>query len=361
MSSATPLVSVCVPLYNTERFLGEALEGITRQTHQALEIIVCDNASTDSSWSIAETFARRDSRVRLVKNKRNLGYAGNLHKVTSLARGDFMMVHCADDLAAPEGIERLVKLATRPGVNARRFMGISDAYITDDKGHPFAVGVQAEDGYENASVELDRYQATGTVRQFKGRVALSHALARIEIVGFMGATLYSRSLFESIEGVYNGLLYSPDAQLNYYLLNEDPDVLWLREPLFSWRLHETNQISQARGQAIPKQALDCYSLTFHFPQSFLDELGLKREEVVDSYLEKYCFRKALSEIRSGSRILAFRHLCLALATYPRAALRSPKFYVGIAGVTAGPLGRWLAQAGYRMGVWRRTSPARGGA
>src|SRR5687767_14248356 len=150
-----PLVSVCMPLFNTEKFVAEAVEGVLAQTWKDLELIICDNGSTDRSLEIVENLAKRDPRIRLFRNKRNLGYAGNLHKVLSLAQGKFMMVHCADDLSDPAGIERMVALATAPGVDQDRVMVLTDCYITDGAGKPSSIMTQDPEGFGLRGCFLD--------------------------------------------------------------------------------------------------------------------------------------------------------------------------------------------------------------
>jgi len=353
MSLAQPLVSVCMPLYNTERYVGDAIDGVLRQTHRNLELIICDNGSSDRSLEIAERYAREDPRVRLVRNRRNIGYAGNLHKALSLAQGEFLIVHCADDLSDPEGIAQLVTLATSPGVDRENVMVLSDSYVTDGAGVPTGVHGQRAEGFDTAYEPLESYVGSGSVRRCKGRDALAYALPRLTIVGWLGASLFSRKLFESIEGVYNGLLYSPDLQMNYHLLSRDPDVLWVRRPLFSWRLHEGGQIGQARADAVPKAAWDGYSYTFHFPRELLDAIGVTREQIIATFVDSLCLRKALAELGAGNLLFAFRHVCLGLATYPTVTLRNAKAWVAMVGILLGPFGVFLARRGYSLGIWRR--------
>src|SRR5260221_685939 len=130
-----PLVSVCMPLFNTELYVSQAIESVLGQTYRNIELVICDNCSTDRSSEIAEAFAKSDSRVRLIRNRRNLGYGGNLHKVTSLARGQFMMVQCADDFIDPQAVERLLGLATGAGVDPDHVIAIADTYVVDADGH----------------------------------------------------------------------------------------------------------------------------------------------------------------------------------------------------------------------------------
>ncbi len=341
-----------MPLYNTQRYLSRAIQGILDQTYTNFELIICDNCSTDQSVAIAEEFARKDARIRLIQNKRNVGYAGNLHKVTSLATGDFMIVHCADDFSHPKALARMLDVATSNGVNKENVIVMSDVNVTNADGNVIHILTQNPKGFESATTPMALYESDGLVRRFSGKAALAYALPRLQIVGWLGATLYSKKLFESIEGVYNGLLYNPDLQLNYHLLSRDPTVLWINEPLFYWRHHETNQESQVKKGAIIKQALDTYTYTFLFSPKFLEELGVKKETIVREFIDAYCIKKALQEINDGSLIFALRHLFFALATYPGVALRNMKFYLALAGILTGPLGRFVGRVGYGLGLMR---------
>src|SRR4051812_39574481 len=73
-SMPQPLVSVLVPAFNAERYLPEMLDSVVRQTYPRLEVIVVDDASTDRTAEIAESYG---SPVRVVRNPHNLGFDGN--------------------------------------------------------------------------------------------------------------------------------------------------------------------------------------------------------------------------------------------------------------------------------------------
>src|SRR5216117_733352 len=85
---ATPRVSMAVPVYNGERYLGEALDSLLAQTYHDFELIICDNASTDGTGEIARSYASMDERVRYVRNERNLGLAGNVKRAFQLSSGE---------------------------------------------------------------------------------------------------------------------------------------------------------------------------------------------------------------------------------------------------------------------------------
>lgn len=347
-----PLVSICMPLYNTEAFLTEAVEGVLRQTYKHLELIICDNHSIDRSFEIAQRYAKKDKRVRLVRNRQNIGYAGNLHKVTSLARGDLMLVHCADDTAEPHALERMVDVVLRSDGRQENVIVISDAYIIDSRGRRLHVNTRSPKNFCNHQIAVSAYVASAEIDRMRGRDALSAAMADLKTVGWLGAIMYPRRLYTQVEGVYNGRLHNPDKHYMYKLLSQDPEVIWIHEPLFSWRFHESNQTALERAEGAIKKSLDDYIYTFEYPDKFLADLNVSRARMIEAFVDRSCLRKVLQEIKDGSPLLAFRYLSFALATYPRYALKNPKFYVGLLGCLTGPIGRALARLGYRAGIWR---------
>jgi glycosyltransferase involved in cell wall biosynthesis len=341
-----------MPLYNAARFLPAAIEGILHQTYRELELIIVDNCSTDGSYEIAERYAAADPRIRLSRNRYNIGYAGNLDKASSLARGTLMLIHCADDTSEPTAIERMVDVFQRSDVNAARTIVMADAYVLTSDGRREHVITRRSDGFINCSVPVDKYRPNSRLDRFAGMTALADAMSRLRTVGFVGAIMYSRELCEAVEGVRSTRILNPDKHYLYKLLSRNPEVIWIHEPLFSWRLHDENQMSVERSQGAIKQSLDDYIYTFEYGGATLEQWGVERTSMIHAFVDHSCLRKALAEIAHGSRLLAMRYLFFALAAYPSTALKNPKFYVAMLGVVTGPLGSIAARAGHRLGVWR---------
>lgn len=67
-----PKISVIMPNYNAEKFLTEAIESILNQTFTDFEFIIIDDCSTDNSWEIIQNFAKKDERIIIMKNEKNL-------------------------------------------------------------------------------------------------------------------------------------------------------------------------------------------------------------------------------------------------------------------------------------------------
>src|SRR6266849_3054291 len=93
----TPLLSVGLPVYNGLPYLEQSLESLRRQNLEDLEIIVCDNASTDGTADLVRDLAVCDPRIRYVRNSENLGASNNYNKTFSLARGRYFRWAASDD------------------------------------------------------------------------------------------------------------------------------------------------------------------------------------------------------------------------------------------------------------------------
>jgi glycosyltransferase involved in cell wall biosynthesis len=108
MADLKPLVSIGLPVYNGERYLGKALDCLLSQTFTDFDIIVCDNASIDATASIARAYAERNARVKYHRNPSNIGAIRNFNRAFELATGKYFKWHACDDLCAPTYLEKCV-------------------------------------------------------------------------------------------------------------------------------------------------------------------------------------------------------------------------------------------------------------
>jgi glycosyltransferase involved in cell wall biosynthesis len=108
MNRETPLISVCMPVYNAQRFVAEALKSILEQTLGDFEFLIVDDGSTDGSLRILEYHAARDSRIHLV-SRPNKGLVPSLNELVYIAKGEFLARMDADDIAMPERFEKQVE------------------------------------------------------------------------------------------------------------------------------------------------------------------------------------------------------------------------------------------------------------
>ncbi|GAA4331395.1 hypothetical protein GCM10023149_37190 [Mucilaginibacter gynuensis] len=104
-----PLVSIITGYYNRESFVDESIQSLLDQTYENIEIIIFDDHSTDNTLNKLQLFADRDSRVKLISHKSNLGFVDGLIHAVSLASGKYIAIHGSGDYSYPQRIEKQVQ------------------------------------------------------------------------------------------------------------------------------------------------------------------------------------------------------------------------------------------------------------
>lgn len=103
-----PKVSVLMSNYNTpEEYLRTAIESVLNQTFKDFEFIIFDDASTDNSASVIESY--QDERIRFIRNKENLGLTKTLNNGLGICKGEYIARFDADDICYPERLEKQVR------------------------------------------------------------------------------------------------------------------------------------------------------------------------------------------------------------------------------------------------------------
>ncbi len=111
-----PRVSVIIPVYNTEKWVGHCIESLLEQTYDDFEAIFIDDCSTDRSCEVIASY--HDERIRLYRNEQNLGAAATRNKAIDLARGEFIAQLDSDDYSTPDRLEKQVAfLDTHPEID----------------------------------------------------------------------------------------------------------------------------------------------------------------------------------------------------------------------------------------------------
>lgn len=101
-------VTICIPFYNAESTLLDAVRSVFAQTHESWELILIDDGSTDRSLEIAQSID--DPRVTVYSDGENRKLAGRLNQLVSMAKYDFIARMDADDMMAPNRIETLLEI-----------------------------------------------------------------------------------------------------------------------------------------------------------------------------------------------------------------------------------------------------------
>ena len=103
-----PLISVAMTTYNGEKYLSEQLDSIFNQTYKNIELIVCDDCSTDSTVEVLEKYAQKYPNMKVFENEHNLGFIKNFEKAISLCSGDYIALSDQDDIWYEDKLEILL-------------------------------------------------------------------------------------------------------------------------------------------------------------------------------------------------------------------------------------------------------------
>jgi glycosyltransferase involved in cell wall biosynthesis len=131
MTEHLPTVSVCIPVFNAEAFIGEAVQSVLDQLFQDWELVVVDNASTDKTVEEIRRFD--DPRIRFFQNETNLGPEKNWNRAIALAAGRYTKLLCADDILYPDCLALQVAAMEDP-VNGKPALVFSSRDFIDERG-----------------------------------------------------------------------------------------------------------------------------------------------------------------------------------------------------------------------------------
>ncbi|MDM7256115.1 MAG: glycosyltransferase family 2 protein [Paracoccus sp. (in: a-proteobacteria)] len=113
-----PLVSVIMPAWNAENTVGQAARSILNQSWRNLELLIVDDCSTDGTWPVLQQIAAKDDRVKIRRNKVNVGPYVSKNIALTEAKGDYVTGHDADDWAHPQRIEKHLAASSERNIDA---------------------------------------------------------------------------------------------------------------------------------------------------------------------------------------------------------------------------------------------------
>lgn len=101
-------ISICIPTYNRANLIGATLDSILTQITEECEVVISDNASSDSTAEVVSRYVSRSSRIRYIRNEINIGADRNYDRVVELSRGEYCWLMTDDDVMKPGAIEAVL-------------------------------------------------------------------------------------------------------------------------------------------------------------------------------------------------------------------------------------------------------------
>ena len=232
-----PRVTIGMPVYNGDDHVEEAIDSALAQTWRDLELVICDNASTDRTDEICRRLAAADARIRYYRNPENLGAAGNFRRCFELARGEFFSWLSHDDLFGPKYLERCVQVLDESPASV--VMCFSSEVRLTYEGDPW----RDEDrmSWYEANPPYDRVSFSRLMRVPDRR------FPRMEFGVARRSAMARTSLIRPVP--YSDLIYIAELRL----LGEFREV---PEPLFFRRSHFiTGDFKDAKRRSVPDELL----------------------------------------------------------------------------------------------------------
>jgi glycosyltransferase involved in cell wall biosynthesis len=107
-NSSQPLATVAMVTYNSEKYVAEAIESVLCQSYENLELLICDDHSSDTTWEIVKSYG--DSRIKAHRNETTMGEYPNRNRALELAQGAYIIYIDGDDILYPHGLEFMVRM-----------------------------------------------------------------------------------------------------------------------------------------------------------------------------------------------------------------------------------------------------------
>lgn len=111
--SYTPAISVVMPVYNTEKYVGKAIESILQQSFTDFEFLIIDNGSTDGSGEIIDDYSKQDGRIYVLRNEKNTFISEARNKALKIIRGEYLYLIDSDDWVLPDMLETMYSRAKK--------------------------------------------------------------------------------------------------------------------------------------------------------------------------------------------------------------------------------------------------------
>ena len=218
--NSTPLVSVIVPIYNTEKYLDRCIKSIVNQTYKNLEIILVDDGSPDNCPSICDNWAKIDSRIKLVHQK-NSGVSAARNAALDLAGGEYIGFVDSDDFIEPDMYSLLVQKSVDTDAGCA-----SCGFVFDYIDGRDSVLIKAEDFVLNGDDILKNYIADKLIRPETAN------------------KIYKKFLFDNVR--FNpDIHYAEDLLINYELLKNAKTAVGISDCLYHYVQESGNSSTTA--------------------------------------------------------------------------------------------------------------------
>ena len=276
--SASKLVTVGVIAYNAEKTILELLESIEQQTYSELELIICDDASTDQTVELSknwlEKHKNRFRRVVLLPNEKNRGISRQINRMVKFGRGEWVKPIAGDDVLMPSCIEAFMDAVSRDQMVFKMYK--SDEYLIDEQSH--IIG--------------DNYYETWRLKRFIQKTTQGqYDYILRQDINVSATTFFCRKAFVSVGGADIRIRNIEDTPLNLKFLKNGYRIGYVQKKTVKWRIH--NSVSHSTDKVYQEEHLKQVRMMkrlYIYPEISAWKLDYWWDETVQSVMEKTVLR-----------------------------------------------------------------------
>jgi aminoglycoside 3-N-acetyltransferase len=206
-----------MPVYNRERFLQDSITAILKEEFRDFELLICDDASTDNSAGIIQSFARQDNRIKTFTNSVNSGKPSLVHSFLSKqAQGNYIIASDSDDICMPQRLKILHEVAEKH----------PDTSIVYGKTHVIDLTTGSTLGWYSDEFDAARLIQNNFVPN--------------------GAALLRKSLFDAAGGYDETITWAEDYELRLRMALQGP-FKFVAEEVYKYYMHPDNWTAKSRS------------------------------------------------------------------------------------------------------------------
>lgn len=290
------LISIIVPVYNVQQYVGPCIESIIKQTYKNLEIIIINDGSVDGSLSVCEEYAEKDKRIKIISQK-NGGLSAARNTGLDHARGEYIGFVDSDDRVSPVFVEVLFHLITTYHADISQC-----SYTKTENTHD---EIRQKDFLPAISIyQQDEYiQKLYDARFYPSNIICWNKL-------------YTKKLWEDVRFPSN-LLHEDEYTIPEILLKAE-NIVVTTEPLYGY-LQRSNSIMSSEN--LVKRYTDVLT-TLKKRQQLFSERGLKELETMTKLKTAYfLYDLLMTDPQNQSALTQLRGSLSTVLRHPHASLR----------------------------------------
>lgn len=239
-----PLVSICIPTYNGERFIAEAMDSAIAQTYGNLEVVVSDDASTDATLSIIETYkTKTDIPIQVYNHKPN-GIGANWNHSIKKANGTYIKFLFQDDVLHPDCISEMIAVFNQnPNIG---LVACKRNFIVEGEQNPTIK--EWIDKYKNLQIQFESENKLTLVDKelFSRKDFLQSPMNKI---GEPPTVMFRKNIIKEV-GYFDESLKQILDYVFYYRILKIRPVAIINKSLVSFRIHENQTTNVNRSKDI---------------------------------------------------------------------------------------------------------------